>query len=223
MTEITTASPHTAPEADAVSRNPVFQDILGADWHRLGEVIRRHYFLRPFSSDYICVRGTMHEVSHSAIARLLIPMARLFGALVPYRGREVPIEVHYTTRLDDGTIHWDRVFHFPGRTPFHFRSHMECVGGSRVIEFVRFGVGMRLNVTAEDGALVFRDAGYIWRLFGVDVPLPMGLLMGRAYVEERPIVADHFSMRMTLTHPLFGELFRYNGSFTLTQNEPAVS
>lgn len=209
------------PEA-AGGSTPVFKQVLGADWDRLGPIIRRHYFLRSFSDDYICVKGTMHEVHHSAFAKLLIPIARIFGALVPYRGTDVPVEVHYTARRDDATIHWDRVFHFAGRAPFHFRSHMEQIGPNRVIEFVRFGVGMKLRVTAENGALVFRDEGYIWRLFGMDVPLPMGLLMGSAYVEERPVDNDNFSMRMTLTHTLFGKLFRYEGRFTLAQDD-AVS
>jgi hypothetical protein len=194
---------------------PIFQTLLGEDWDRLGEVIRRHYFLRPFSSDYVCVIGTMHEVHHSVIAKLLIPMARVFGALVTFQGVDVPIEVHYNAQPDSGKLYWDRVFHFPGRKPFHFKSHMEHAGGNRVIEFVRFGVGMRLRVSAEEGALVFRDEGYIWRLFGVDVPIPVGLLLGRAYVEERPVDAQTFRMKMFLKHPLLGELFRYSGRFSL--------
>jgi hypothetical protein len=207
---------------ETTTRPPVFQEILGEDWHRLGGVIRRHYFLRGFSDDYICVRGTMHEVRHNMVAGLLIPFARIFGALVPYRGTDVPIEVHYNARPEDGTIHWDRVFHFAGRSPFHFRSHMEHTGGNSVIEFVRFGVGMRLRVTAEEGAIVFRDEGYILRLFGKDIALPMGLILGRAYIEERPVDASRFSMRMTLTHALFGELFRYSGSFSVAEEGAAL-
>lgn len=201
--------------SERVARKSIFHEVLGEDWWRLGEVIRRHYFLRSFSDDYICVRGEMQEVWHSAIAKCLIPFARIVGALVPYRGTDMPIEVHYRAKPDRGTLHWDRVFHFAGRPPFHFLSHMEHVGENTVIEFIRFGVGMRLRVTAEDGALVFRDQGYVWRMFGIDVPLPLRLLLGRAYIEERPTDAGRFSMRMVLTHPLFGELFRYRGSFSL--------
>lgn len=213
MTESAAVGRHEAGMTSASL--PIFQQILGDDWERLGAIIRRHYFLRPFSYDQICVKGTMHDVHHSTFAKLLIPLARIFGALVPYRGKNVPIEVHYTTRPDDATIHWDRIFHFPGRAPFHFLSYMEQIGPGKVIEFVRFGVGMKLHVAAEDGALVFRDEGYIWRLFGVDVPLPMALLMGSAYIEERPVDENRFTMRMTLTHPLFGQFFRYEGSFAL--------
>ena len=90
-------------EKTASGSLPVFHQVLGEDWNKLRYIIQRHYFLRPFSDDYICVRGTMHEVHHSAFAKLLIPMARIFGALVPYRGKNVPIEVHYQARTEDAT------------------------------------------------------------------------------------------------------------------------
>jgi Domain of unknown function (DUF4166) len=199
---------------------PVFQAVLGNGWDNLGEIVRRHYSLRPFSNDYVCVTGTMQEVWHSTLAKLLIPFGLMVGALVAHRGTDVPIDVHYSSLPGNRSIYWDRVFRFAGRKPFHFKSYMEEVGDNRVIEFVRFGVGLRLRVTAEEGALVFRDQGYVWRLFGIDIPIPAGLLFGRTYVEERPIDADNFSMRMTLRHRLFGELFRYSGRFTI---KPDVS
>lgn len=219
------AAPQPVPDrpAAAADRQPVFQAVLGPQWQALGEVIRRHYFLRPYSDDRITVSGVMHEVHHNWLARLMMPFARIAGALVPYRGRDVPIDVHYDCRPDDGNIYWNRVFRFDGRPPFHFRSHMEQTGPGQVIEFVRLGIGLRLRVSAEDGALVFRDAGYVWRLFGLDVPLPVGLLLGRAYVEERPVDAERFSMKMHLRHPLFGEVFRYSGSFSVPADTPPAT
>ena len=193
----------------------LFEIILSDDWDKLGNVLQRHYFLRPFSDDYICVKGTMSETYHSLIAKLFIPFALLFGAVVPYRGQNVPVDVHYNSTLENGNLYWDRIFKFSDSNHFHFKSHMEHNGNNEVIEFVRFGVGMRLIVTVENGALVFRDNGYIWRLFGIDFSIPANLLLGNAYVEERPIDDDKFSMKMILTHPWFGELFRYEGQFCL--------
>ena len=193
----------------------IFQTVLGDSWDELGDVIQRHYFLRPYSDDYICVSGVMSEVYHSMIAKLFLPFGMLFGAVVPYRGKDVPIDVHYSCSKDNSNIYWDRVFKFSERNHYHFKSHMEIAEGNEVIEFVRFGVGMRLRVTAENGAIVFRDAGYIWRLFGKDIPIPVGLLFGKAYVEERPVDENNFEMKMTLEHPLFGVMFRYTGAFTL--------
>ncbi len=194
---------------------PVFQKILAESWDDLGSVIRRHYFLRPFSDDYICVCGEMSEVYHSSIAKLFLPFGVLFGAVVPYRASNVPIDVHYSSSEENANIYWDRVFKFSAKNHYHFKSHMETVRSNEVIEFVRFGVGMRLKVTAENGAMVFRDIGYIWRILGKDIPIPANLLFGNAYVEERPLDENNFSMKMILRHPIFGVLFRYEGKFSL--------
>ncbi|MEM5528533.1 DUF4166 domain-containing protein [Gammaproteobacteria bacterium AS21] len=199
-----------------MSEKSVFQLVLGDDWDRLGSIIRRHYFLKPKSVDYICVSGKMSQIHHSNVAKLLIPFGLLFGALVPYRGKDIAVDVHYTSKPNNGNLYWDRVFKFR-RGDFHFKSYMEPVKQGEVIEFVRFGIGIRLNVSAEQGALVFRDVGYIWRVLGCDIPIPGRWLMGKVYVEERPIDERFFSMKMTLEHPLLGALFTYRGVFELNQ------
>lgn len=203
-----------------MTNSSVFKIVLQDDWSHLGKIIQQHYFLKPKSNDYICVTGEMQEVSHSLLAKLLIPIGLVFGALVPYKGSNVPIDVHYNSKPEDSNIYWDRVFKF-SRGDFHFRSYMEPVKRNEVIEFVRFGVGTRLAVTVEEGALIFRDIGYVWRIFGFDLPIPGRWLMGRVYVEERPVDEHNFSMKMTLIHPLFGLLFKYRGHFKLaSQTRP---
>ena len=52
-------------------------------------------------------------------------------------------------------------------------------------------------------------------LFGRDVPPPMGPVFGTAYVEERPVDDHSFAMRMVIRHPVFGDLFRYSGRFSV--------
>jgi hypothetical protein len=131
----------------------IFQKILADSWGDLGSVIRQHYFLRPYSDDYICVRGEMSEIYHSGIAKLFLPFGVLFGAVVPYRANDVAVDVHYSSCKKNANIYWDRVFKFSERNHYHFKSYMEPVQGNEVIEFVRFGVGMRLKVTAENGAI----------------------------------------------------------------------
>jgi len=194
---------------------PVFKLILGNQWNDLGEVIQKHYFLRSYSNDHICVTGVMGEINHSFLAKLLIPFGMLFGALVPYKGKDIPIEVNYHTKNVNGNIYWDRVFMFPGKRPYHFRSFMQPAKNNDVVEYVRFGVGMRLKVTAEQGSLVFRNNGYIWRVANICIPIPLHLIIGTAYIEECPIDSTRFSMKMELKHPLFGTLFQYRGKFRL--------
>jgi hypothetical protein len=197
---------------------PIFKTVLGDQWTQLGSIVRRHYSLTPFSQDYVRVDGVMEEIHHSLIAKLLIPFGLLFGAIVPFRAENVPVSVHYSSSPNDANLYWDRAFRLRNQKDFHFKSYMHHISDNEVIEYVRFGIGMRLRVTAEDGALVFRDEGYVWRLFGHTVPVPVGLLFGSAYVEERPIDADSFSMKMELVHPLFGTLFRYQGHFAIANS-----
>lgn len=199
-------------------REPIFKTVLGNQWMQLGSIVRQHYSLTPFSQDYVRVDGVMEEIHHSMIAKLLIPFGLLFGAIVPFRAENVPVSVHYSSSPDDANLYWDRAFQFRTNRQFHFKSYMHHVSNNVVIEYVRFGVGLRLRVTAEDGALVFRDEGYVWRIFGFTLPVPVGLIFGNAYVEERPIDADSFSMKMELVHPLFGTLFRYRGHFRIARD-----
>lgn len=194
----------------------VFQTVLGDDWNNLGEIIQKHYSLRPKSNDYICVSGEMIEIKHSLVAKLLIPFGMIFGAIVPFQGRNIPIDVHYNSSPNNSNIYWDRDFKFK-RGSFHFKSYMEPVKQNEVIEFVRFGMGIRLSVTVEDKALIFRDIDYIWRIFGRDLSIPGKWLMGKVYVEERPIDEHSFSMEMTLTHPVVGTMFKYSGEFEIKQ------
>ena len=196
----------------------VFQNVLADDWSLLGSVIKRHYFLRPHSDDYICVSGVMSRIHHSWFAKIFLPFGVLFGAVVPFRASNVPVDVHYNCCKENANIYWDRVFKLSEKNHYHFKSHMEHISGNEVIEFVRFGVGMRLKVTAEDGAIVFRDKGYIWRIFGMHIPIPVALFFGNAYVEERPLDENNFSMKMVLNHSVFGILFSYEGKFCLEED-----
>lgn len=197
-----------------MSSEPLFKRILQSDWDGLGSVVKKHYFLRGRTDDYVCVSGVMDEIYHSTFAKLLIPVGLVFGAIVPFKGANIPVDVHYSAKPRNSNIYWDRVFKFPS-FDFHFKSYMCPVEDNQVIEFVRFGMGIKLLVSVEDGALVFRDTGYIWRVFGFDIPLPGKWLMGSVYVEERPIDDKRFSMKMILRHPWFGEVFRYTGKFEL--------
>ena len=203
-------------------QTPIFKQILGSQWNNLGKVIQNHYFLKPFSTDYISVHGEMDEIYHSQIAKLLIPFGLLFGAIVPYNRKNVPIDVHYNSQPDSSKLCWDRVFRISPVNQFHFKSYMEQQTGNEVIEYVRFGVGMRLLVTAEDGALIFRDNGYVWKISGLKIPIPMQLVFGNAYIEERPIDDENFSMKMIIKHPLFGILFRYSGQFSFKPEESSA-
>jgi hypothetical protein len=196
---------------------PVLKQALGDDWGSLAPSIQAHYGLAPFTDQRIHVKGSMDSVSHSPLATLLIPFTSLAGALIPYTGKNVPVEVINYSLPREAAYFWLRTFSFPGRKPFVFRSAMICTGPREVTEFVRFGLGLRSALSVVSGSLVEVGHGYVWRIGARTIPLPLNKMMGKSYVEETPISETEFVMRMSITHPLFGETFAYSGRFAVAR------
>lgn len=195
--------------------DPVLKQALGSGWASLAGVIQTHYGLRPFSNEQIHLEGVMERISYSSVAVPLMPFAVLAGALVPYRGRNVPVHAINASLPDRPEYYWTRIFYFPGKKPFIFRSAMICTGEGELTEYVRFHLGIRFSVKALNGGLVERDLGYVWKIGRWSFPLPIHLILGRSYVEEMPISDSEYEMKWTVRHPLFGETFAYNGRFSV--------
>ena len=194
---------------------PVLKQALGHEWDSLSPSVQAHYGLSPFTDQQIRVKGVMDRVSHSRLAALIAPFTTLAGALIPYTGTNVPVDVLNYSRPGKAAYFWHRTFFFPGRKPFLFRSSMLCTAPGEVTEFVRFGLGIRLGVSVSDGRLVEHDRGYIWKVAGWTIPLPLNLMMGTSTIEEFGVSSREFGMRMALIHPLFGETFAYAGQFSI--------
>ena len=57
--------------------------------------------------------------------------------------------------------------------------------------------------------------GYAWKFFGLIIPVPLTLLLGKVYAEEQVIDDNSFRMRMSINHPWFGKTFEYKGRFKI--------
>ena len=193
----------------------VFKQALQTHWDALAPIIQAHYGLSPFTDQSLKFKGSMESVSHSMYAYLLIPFTTLVGALVPYRGNNVPVEVVNQTHRGKAGLYWQRTFFFERRKPFIFRSVMHCTGPQEITEFVRFGFGIRFKLRQKDGGLIHHDNGYVWKGGQRSIPVPLNLLIGKAYIEEMPVSDTEFSMKMEIAHPVFGQTFQYNGRFSI--------
>ncbi len=199
----------------ANSTEPVLKQALGAHWSLLAPVIQAHYDLSPFTDEQIHLKGNMDRVFHARVVSPLLPLAALAGAMVPYRGENVPVEVVNYSLQGKPSYFWHRTFFFPGKKPFEFQSSMICTGKGELTEYVGFGLGLRLSVEAKNGGVVERELGYVWRIGRRSIPMPINLLLGQSHVEEMPLSDIEYEMRWTITHPLFGETFAYSGRFNL--------
>lgn len=197
---------------------PIFQSVFGEQWQTLPPVMHQHYANRPCSHDTVIVEGTM-DISFGTLAKILNPLLRILGALVPYQGTHIPTTVTFRSEPDSNAFCFDRAFHFPEKPVYHFRSRMIPQGGNLIIEYMRFGIGWRTAYTYEQGKVFMRHKGYVWKLFGIVIPLPLALLFGKGYAEEEAISDTSFRMRMEVVHPLWGEVYAYQGTFKVVSCE----
>jgi hypothetical protein len=196
-------------------QEPIVRRALGADWEQVPELLRRNFALSPGTDSEVRLRGLMHEISYSRIGGLFVWPGRLFGALVPYQGRDVGIRIDIRTHATDSRfMYWQRVHFFPEHPEFIFASRMEYGGGNEFVERVRTGLGMRMKASIANGVLKFEAVCYEWNLFGFTLRLPNWLLMGTGVIRERQTAPDQFEMRFEINHPWWGRTFTYNGVFS---------
>lgn len=61
--------------------------------------------------------------------------------------------------------------------------------------------------------LHYRGVRFVAKIGAVTIPIPEWLTLGHATIFEEALDDTHFAMDFRLTHPLFGQLFRYSGTF----------
>ena len=198
---------------DRAPKEPIFRAIFGAGWDDMPPLMRRRYAVRPDSDDRVRVEGTL-DVQISPLIRL---MSRLTGALLAHSGKDVPVSVEFRSGRGSHAFHFDRTFHFPGKAPVKFHSRMEPLGGDELVEFVFLGIGWRVAFSWDGTKVILDHRGYIWRILGVRIPVPLELVIGRGYAEELPLSHDSFSMWTHAVSPIFGKTFGYAGNFTVTE------
>ena len=186
----------------------LMQESLGADWERLPPALMAHYRF-----------GTTVERGHLDIAypRFMQPLLRVLfrlGALVDRPGKQIATVVEKT--VVGGRQHWRRRIAYPDGKTLRFDSFWVAAGSGgkgQLIEFVNPLLGLQMAPWVEGDALHYRGVRYVLRLGRFDVPIPECCGLGHATIVERALDAQRFAMDFRLTHPLFGELFRYSGEF----------
>jgi len=194
---------------------PLLQKVLGDDWDKLPPVIQRHYTI-PVDSN-TCVRGDM-EIAYPNFLLPLISLIHLCGGLVSKRGKKINTLVKKTVSAQNTELFWQRTLEYSGNKKDSFYSRMVYLQPNELIETVRFGFGLRLKVSVEDGTLVYRSNGHIWQYACLRLTFPDWLLLGKACIIEHPISDREFKLDFSIQHPLWGESYCYHGIFQYCNN-----
>ncbi len=201
----------------SVPGDPIFKSVFGADWDRLPPVMKRHYANRIGSNDVVTVEGHL-DVESSPLGRLMAPLFSLAKTLVPYEGRDVPTTVNFVTDHGANAFRFERMFRFPGKPPYEFRSAMLPLGGNMVVEMMGLGLGWKMIYAWTGQKVVLCHRGYVLRIGGVFVPLPLTWILGAGSAEETPLDGDTFAMSTEIRHPWWGKVIGYAGTFRVTKD-----
>lgn len=200
-----------------IQGNPLFNQVLGdAAWNRLAPAVQRHYRMTATTAESQTLQGVMEEIHHSPFIKPLLLIAQACDALVPYRGREVPVEVrNWIDPARPHALFWYRTFRFPDGRVSVFRSRMESGGPGEIVELLRFGVGIRMRVEERDGALVYTALEHCWKIGPWLQGIPNWALLGTAVIVEQALSDNEVRLDFAIKHPWFGRTFGYRGRFVL--------
>jgi len=192
------------------------QSVLGhAAWGRLPAAVRVRFAEPAVAVDYV---GKFEVVRASWLGRLLAFACLLLGTpVVPRTGSHVPAIVHVAPTL--GGVAWNREYRWPNAGACMVRSTKVIDARAGLVERLPARLCMPLHVFERRGVLHFVSRGYYFDFGGFRVPLPNLLSPGTTHVEHIDESDDWFRFTMTVTHPLFGEMFYQTGRFKAAGEE----
>ena len=188
-----------------MTTKPLMQQALGAQWAQLPPALQAHY-QQGDNRDV----GAL-DIDYPALMQPYLHFLRLFGALLNRRGKAIPTTV--AKYMDGDTQCWKRTITFPDGKTILFQSRWQYGGSNEVIEYVSPIMGLRMAVAVQDGKLHYSGKHLVLKLGSVLIPIPEWLVLGHTTIVETALDDSSFAMDFRLTHPWFGEVYRYAGTF----------
>lgn len=183
----------------------LMQVALGAQFELLPPALQAHYKAGPaYESGYM-------DIEYPRWMQPFLTLLRLVGALINRAGTQVPTQVE---KLDNGLQQtWCRTIRYGDGAVVNFNSRLVAGKGNRLIEYVNPIIGLETAVRVEGGKLHYEGVKFVVKLGRWLLPIPEWLLLGHTTIVEEAQDDTHFAMDFRLTHPLFGQIFRYAGQF----------
>jgi hypothetical protein len=189
--------------------------IVGARaWASLPLAVR-HRFSRATPANYAGRTVTRLTAVGRAFAWGLL----VFGSPLPLFAGEGEAIVRVSAQ--DGGMSWTRNYRGPLGFAFQVRSIKRLSEDGRLFECCAGGWTMLLDVSADQGSLVFRSRNFFWRMGGVSIALPVWLTPGVAEVRHTDLGDGRFRFTLSFDHPWFGRTVFQDGVFDDPSDEVA--
>lgn len=200
------SGPRTVDEA-AHDHGGTIARILGARaWASLPAVVQVR-FSRTEPTLYEGRTVTQLTWAGRAFAWALLP----FGSPLPLFAGEARATVN--VGATHGGMSWARCYRGPLGVAFEVRSTKRLSEDGRLFECCAGGWTMLLDVSADQGSLVFRSRRFFWRMGGVSIALPVWLTPGVAVVRHMDLGDGSFRFTLSFDHPWLGQTVFQDGVF----------
>jgi len=214
--------PQTLPRETAMpgTRHGLRRVLGAAAWQQLPAAVRERF---TESVETVTYAGGYEVVRAALLGRLFGWLGLLVGMPVtPRTGTHVAARVVVRPGAD-GT-HWDREYQWLDGTTHLVRSTKVVGEDGSLVERLPARLCMPLHTYVEGAVLHFVSLGYYFDLrfgdlgFGLRLWLPRFLTPGVTHVEHIDLGHGWFRFTMTVTHPLFGEMFFQTGRFCASED-----
>ena len=183
------------------------------EWAGLPAAVRRRFSTRLGPGESTVYRGRTDVLRRSRAGVFLAHALRLVGAPLPLDARPGGASVISVTEDEaSGGQNWTRLY-AGGGFPQIIHSAKRFSGPTGLEEYLGRGLTMALRVGVEDGALVFRDAGYFLLVGRRRIAVPRVLQPGRLTVRHEDLGEGAFRFSLDLVHPVWGELVHQSGTY----------
>jgi hypothetical protein len=189
----------------------IMQMALKDQWQELPQSLKAHY-----QGDDNADVGKL-SIEYPKAMQLPLNLLKILGALINRAGNEIPATVEKSMRRNKQ--YWRREINFLDGRKVIFKSVWQYHDGNELIEFVNRFIGLRMAVKVEDETLYYEGKGFELRLGKLRLSIPEWMLLGHTSIEEKAIDDNHFAMDFRLHHPLFGQIYRYSGTFNTEQRQ----
>jgi hypothetical protein len=203
---------------DVVARHGASQGlraVLGqAAWARLPEAVRER-----FGETGATYAGAFEVVRASTLGSVFAWLGKLVGTPVATRAGD-NVAARVCVRPDERGVTWIREYLWSDGRRDVVQSTKVVTPDLRLVEKLPARLCMPLHTYEQGGVVHFVSRGYYFDvgLGGLRLWLPDMLTPGVTHVEHIDLGHGWFRFTMTVTHPLFGEMFFQTGRFCATED-----
>lgn len=184
-------------------------------WQGLRPAIRKRFGKRLQGGVSVAYQGRVVSMKMNLAGRILAHAARLIGAPLPYDLSCVdqPAVVAVTEDIAGNGQFWIRQYGRKAGFPQVVHSSKRFAGPTGLEEYIGYGIGMALKVSANEAALLFKSDHYFLQIFGRRIRLPRVLSPGALVIGHHDLGQGQFRFSLDLRHRVFGHMIQQDAIF----------